>query len=237
MSGELCLRVGPSANQRRFRRICGTGLHPYPRLGAADDRLPGAGQRAVQVAAPVPVQPGQGKSRDGRVELSARVHTTLLEYGYGNTVDVSEVIPAELAKIGINAQIKVEPIDAYEAAETGPASKHLPTFQTGGCLGPDVSGYDFFLGSANLAPGQFNTADYAPPAVDKLLAAGIATSNPAARFAIYSQLEERLQSDVPYIALYQQDLCIALSKGFMVPHFDEPGFMFDDYALQVKRAG
>jgi hypothetical protein len=39
---------------------------------------------------------------------------------------------------------------------------------------------------------------------------------------------------VPYIALYQQDLCIALSKGFVVPHFDEPGFMFDDYALQVN---
>jgi peptide/nickel transport system substrate-binding protein len=160
--------------------------------------------------------------------------TPLLEYSYGNTVDVSEVIAAELAQIGIRAQIKVEPINAYEAAESGPAEKRLPTFQTGGCIGPDVSGYDFFLGSANLAPGQFNTADYAPPAVDKLLAAGIATSNPEARFAVYSQLEQRLQADLPYIALYQQDYCIALSKGFSVPHFNELDFMFDDYALQVK---
>jgi peptide/nickel transport system substrate-binding protein len=105
------------------------------------------------------------------------------------------------------------------------------------CIGPDVSGYDFFLGSGNLAQGEFNTADYAPPAVDKLLAAGIATSEPAARFAVYSKLEERLQTDLPYIALYQQDYCIALSKGFTVPHFNELGFMFDDYALQVKRPG
>ncbi len=101
---------------------------------------------------------------------------------------------------------------------------------------PDVSGYDFFLGSANLAPGQFNTADYAPPVVDQLLAAGIATSDPAKRFAVYSRLEQQLQSDMPYIALYQQDYCIALSKAFAVPNFNELGFMFDDYALQVKRA-
>jgi peptide/nickel transport system substrate-binding protein len=163
--------------------------------------------------------------------------TPLLEYSYGNTVDVTEVIAAELAKIGIRAQIKVEPIDAYEAAETGPADKRLPTFQTGGCIGPDVSGYDFFLGSANLAPGQFNTADYAPPEVDQLLAAGIATSVPAKRFGVYSQLEQRLQEDLPYIALYQQDYCIALSKAFAIPDFNELAFMFDDYALQLKRAG
>ncbi len=62
--------------------------------------------------------------------------TPLLEYSYGNTVDVSQVIAAELAKIGIQVQIKVEPIDAYEATETGPAAKRLPTFQTGGCIGP-----------------------------------------------------------------------------------------------------
>jgi peptide/nickel transport system substrate-binding protein len=162
--------------------------------------------------------------------------TPMLEYSYGNTVDVSEVIAAELANIGIHAQIKVEPINAYEAAESGPAAKRLPTFQTGGCIGPDVSGYDFFLGTANLAPGEFNTADYAPPEVDKLLAAGTATSNPAARFGIYSKLEAQLQEDLPYIALYQQDYTIALSKGFTVPHFNELGFMFDDYALQIKRA-
>ena len=128
-------------------------------------------------------------------------------------------------------------IDAYEVAETGPAGKRQPTFQTGGCIWPDVSGYDFPSAAPTSPPGEFNTADYAPPAVDKLLAAGIATSNPATRFAVYSKLEDRLQADLPYIALYQQDYCIALSKGFTVPHFNELGFMFDDYALQVKPVG
>ncbi len=56
------------------------------------------------------------------------------------------------------------------------------------------------------------------------------------RFGVYSKLEMQLQEDLPYIALYQQDYTIALSKGFTVPHFNELRFMFDDYALQIKRA-
>jgi hypothetical protein len=64
----------------------------------------------------------------------------------------------------------------------------------------------------------------------------IATSNPTARFAVYSKLEAQLQQDLPYIALYQQDYCTALSKDFAVPRFNELAFMFDDYALQIKLA-
>ena len=162
--------------------------------------------------------------------------TTLLEYNYGNTVNISEVIAAELQKIGIEVQIKALTISQWEADQTGPEGKRMPSFSTGGCIGPDVSGYDFILGRANLGPGGDNFANYAPPAVDKLLAEGLATTNPALRFAVYSQILRRLATDVPYITLYNQDYTIALSKKFTVPNFNELGFMFDDYALQIKAA-
>jgi ABC-type transport system substrate-binding protein len=147
-------------------------------------------------------------------------------------VNISQVVAAELQKIGIHASIKALTLDAWEAAETGPVSKRQTSFSTGGCEGPDVSGYDHYIGSL----GQFNLAGYAPAAVDKLVAAGLATTKPAQRFAIYSKLLQRVATDVPYVPLYVDDYTIAVDNGFVVPAFNQPAFQFDDWALQVKRA-
>jgi peptide/nickel transport system substrate-binding protein len=161
---------------------------------------------------------------------------SLLEYDYGSQVNVSEVIAAELAKIGIRLQVKVVTQNTWTGIETGPARLRQASFIQGGCSSPDVSGYDAYLGSANLAQGLYNYADYAPPAVDKLLATGLATTSVPQRFAIYSQLLQRLASDEPYVPLFLFDYCVAVSNGFTIPSFDQPNFQFDDYALQVKPA-
>jgi peptide/nickel transport system substrate-binding protein len=160
--------------------------------------------------------------------------TTLPQYDYGSYLNISQVIAAELQKIGIHAQIKVLSENAYFSAQTGPASKRQTSFVQGGCVSPDASGYDAYLGSANLKQGEYNYADYAPQDVDKLLAAGLATSNPSTRFPVYSKLLQRLATDVPYVPLFLLDYSIALSKKFTVPAFNQPGFQFDDYALQIR---
>jgi peptide/nickel transport system substrate-binding protein len=165
--------------------------------------------------------------------------TTLYEYNYGSSVDISEAIAAELGKIGITAHIKVSPtLTAWQAVMTGPASGRTTQFSTGWCTGPDVSGYDLALGSANAKQGEWNTADYTPPAVDSLLNAGIATSDPAKRFAIYSSLIKDLQADLPYIGLYMESTSIALSSKFTVPDFANNYWFFngDAYALDIKAA-
>jgi peptide/nickel transport system substrate-binding protein len=165
--------------------------------------------------------------------------TTLYEYNYGSSVNISETIAAELQKIGIDAHVKVAPtLTAWQAVMTGPVASRPTEFSTGWCTGPDVSAYGFSLGSWNAQPGQWNTADYAPPEVDKLLNAGIATSDPAKRFAVYSRLVQRLQSDLPYVGLYLEDTSIALSGKFTVPGFTQHYWQFSDnaYALDVKPA-
>jgi peptide/nickel transport system substrate-binding protein len=165
--------------------------------------------------------------------------TTLYEYNYGSSVDISQTIAAELGKIGITARIKVSPtLTAWQAVMTGPPGGRGTEFSTGWCAGPDVSAYNLALGSWNAKPGEWNTADYTPPAVDSLINAGIATSDPAKRFAIYSSLVKDLQADLPYIGLYQENTSIALSGKFTVPGFAQHYWFFNGnaYALDVKAA-
>ncbi|HEX6523868.1 MAG TPA: ABC transporter substrate-binding protein [Streptosporangiaceae bacterium] len=177
-----------------------------------------------------------------RQELAASAYphgfsTTLYEYNYGSSVNISETIAAEPQKIGINAHVKVaSTLTAWQAVMTGPAASRPTEFSTGWCAGPDLSSYGFSLGSWNAKQGEWNTADYAPSAVDGLLTAGLATSDPAKRFAVYSQLVQKLQSDLPYIGLYLEDTSIALSSKFTVPGFAQHYWYFNsnDYALAIK---
>ncbi len=70
------------------------------------------------------------------------------------------------------------------------------------------------LGTSNLAQGQFNVADYAPPGLDELIKAGISTDNDPDRFGIYATILKRLSVDVPYVGLFDGDSVVALSKAF-----------------------
>jgi peptide/nickel transport system substrate-binding protein len=162
--------------------------------------------------------------------------TTLYEYNYGSSVNISEVIAAELQKIGIDAQVKVAPtLTAWEAVVTGPLTNRPTEFSTGWCPGPDISSYGFSLGSWNMKPGQWNVAEWDPPVVDSLLKAGLATTNPAKSFAAYSQLLRIMQTDLPYIGLYQESSSIALSSKFTVPGYNINS-MSGAYALHIKPA-
>ncbi len=64
-------------------------------------------------------------------------NTTLWEYNWGATLDVVQVIAAELQKIGINAQIKVAPsIPAFGAVQTGPPPTGARAFPSGVPVAP-----------------------------------------------------------------------------------------------------
>jgi hypothetical protein len=49
----------------------------------------------------------------------------------------------------------------------------------------------------------------------------VATSNPAQRFAVYSRLWARLQTDEPYVGLYVSQAAIALSPKFTYPDYSQ----------------
>ncbi len=164
------------------------------------------------------------------------VTATMLGDNYSSDTNVDEVIAAELGAVGIHVQLKVVPYANWLADLSGPDLKRMTTY-TGWneCNSPDPSSYMDWFGSSNLQIGQYNTADYAPPQVDKLIAAGVATTAPAKRFAVYAKLVQRLQVDEPYVALFVTDVVLGLSAKFIYPGFG-PFYWLGDYALPIRRA-
>ena len=165
--------------------------------------------------------------------------TTLVEYtGLGEVINETQVVAAELRQIGINAQIKEDSLNAWYTVADGPAGKRPPFFTASGCITPDISGtVSTLLGSWNLKPGGTDTAAYAPPQVDALLNDGTATTDPARRFAVYSELLQRLADDVPYVPLYLADTGIALSSRFTYAGLSYFSLSDGDYALHIRPAG
>jgi ABC-type transport system substrate-binding protein len=89
------------------------------------------------------------------------------------------------------------------------------------------------LGTKNLANGSWNMANYAPPAVDTLIAQGIASTNPAARLSAYTRLLERVASDVPYVPIYNVDATAAISAKFTWSRFNDVWYA-RPWALEVR---
>jgi peptide/nickel transport system substrate-binding protein len=146
----------------------------------------------------------------------------------------NQVVAAELQQIGIKAQLKSGvTYGEYYAGFQPPASgRWAATFDTEGCTSFDPSENAWLLGAQNAKTG-YNIANYTPPVVDNLLAAGTATSSPAKRLAIYGQLLKRLAIDSPYIPLFNLTSVTAISSKVSWPTYD---YLYFDrsWGLDIK---
>jgi peptide/nickel transport system substrate-binding protein len=148
-----------------------------------------------------------------------------------NDPDVVQVIAAELSKIGITLKISEQPLSKFIANYTsGPPGGAM--FATLGAVSPDPSIFPgYMVGSA----ATYNVAHYTPASANSLLAAGLATSDPARRLSIYGQLLKQVATDVPYVVLFSVYSFTALSGKYTLPPFpDYPGFF--SWALGLKTA-
>jgi peptide/nickel transport system substrate-binding protein len=159
-------------------------------------------------------------------------------FQYGGYVKINEVIAQQLAQIGIKLKVNVVPAAKWVAELAGDKSKlGLEFFTDGPLANPDPNAYPSQILGAKNVPAGFNTAAYAPPAFDKLLAQGITTQSPAKRLAIYAKVLRQLATDVPYIPLYQTDSNLAIAKKFSWPAwagYNLSGVLPSDWALGVK---
>jgi ABC-type transport system substrate-binding protein len=73
------------------------------------------------------------------------------------------------------------------------------------------------------------------PAAAAVLAAGVATTSPASRLAIYTQVLKRLAADVPYVPLYQDNAFLAITGKFTLPALGVDTFEIP-WALNVRTA-
>jgi peptide/nickel transport system substrate-binding protein len=136
-----------------------------------------------------------------------------------SAVNPAEVIVSELHQIGINAQLQVLTFAQWLTRATGPANERPAMYTTWSVANGDPNSYMSLLGTSNLARGQFNVADYAPPGLDELIQAGVSTDNDPKRFAAYAAILKRLSLDVPYVGLFDGDSVVAASKSFSWPSY------------------
>jgi peptide/nickel transport system substrate-binding protein len=134
-------------------------------------------------------------------------------------VTVGEALAGELKPLGIKLTITTPTIGNWFAALTGPAAQRPLNIGAFGAFGADPAGWDAIFLSRNIQPGQENFANYTSSAVDALAAQEEASSSQAKRLVIFKKLLLRLQTDLPYIALYSPDIATALSSKFTWPTY------------------
>jgi peptide/nickel transport system substrate-binding protein len=151
----------------------------------------------------------------------------------GSFPNIIQVIASQLKAIGINLKLQTVTADKWLAALTGPAAQRPSGYVYDLCGRLDPSFQTLYLGRANTKPGVWNIASYAPPALEPLLSASVATTNPTKRLAIYVKILQRLAADEPYVPLFNNDVTLAIASNFTWPTFNTQWYE-RPWALGIK---
>jgi peptide/nickel transport system substrate-binding protein len=157
---------------------------------------------------------------------------------FGVYTPETEVVAAQLAKIGIILNVKELTFNGWIAKWAGPKTIGfwVVTNLTGG-NGPDPNGDATWMlaGKYAEATGGANLADYNSPEVDKLMSEADSVQNKAERLALYGQILKIVANDVPYVMLYTHSSDLALSPKFTWPGFNQY-FYSSPWALSIRPA-
>jgi peptide/nickel transport system substrate-binding protein len=155
------------------------------------------------------------------------VTATVSVEGSGSYPNVSQAIAAELAKIGIHLKLKVMTFDQQTANITsGNRQSILACFTYSGAVSRDPGeAFDFQMGKSNISAGNWNSFNWAPTPVNKLINQGFTTTDNAERLRIYGQIDKAYAQAAPFIPLFNQDATMALASGYTWPDFN--GYYYD----------
>lgn len=124
------------------------------------------------------------------------------------TLRVSQAIAAQLKAIGINLKIKAVTVTEQVPIILGDPDKRPVMWTPTGACSPDPSWDNLFL-----ADGPLNEANWHPKDVDALVTSGLTTQDGKERLKIYTQIEQRVAEDVPYVPLFLEGTSYA-SKAY-----------------------
>jgi peptide/nickel transport system substrate-binding protein len=148
---------------------------------------------------------------------------------------INQAIAGQLQTIGIHLQVNTTTIGDWVAKWiSGPRNQNPAGMIDGGCTSQDPGFYpQMLLNSKSAHAGGFNFADYTSPKVDAAIKAGIQTSSPAKRLAVYAKLLTQVGLDMPYVPLYLEPSSYAISSKLRWPSYSYS--MLDNaWALGIK---
>jgi peptide/nickel transport system substrate-binding protein len=151
-----------------------------------------------------------------------------------NLTSAAEIFASDLAKIGITA--KVHPLSASQWTALWLGGKTKLSMQELLAAYPDPEGIMSTLISPAQISSGLNSAKYANPEVDKLLAESAGTLNTGKRLQMIGKLLKTVGSDAPYWPLYTHATFGALSEKYVLPTFSAWTALFRPWALDVRLA-
>ena len=113
----------------------------------------------------------------------------------------AQVIQQMLKQVGINMQIQANEMQTF-FADIGKGNFQMYSLSRNGISDPDF--YYVLFYSKNTPPDGQNRGYYNNPKVDQLLLQGRSTFDRAKRKPVYTEVQQTLQEDLPYISLYLQ---------------------------------
>jgi peptide/nickel transport system substrate-binding protein len=117
----------------------------------------------------------------------------------------AQLVRAQLAAVGV--QVALEPLEPPVFADVVFKARKFDTNIISYCNGADPEiGVKRMYTTSNIGPVPFsNSSAYRNPKVDQLFETARTTVDPAARTAIYRQLQEQLVEDLPYLWLVETE--------------------------------
>lgn len=161
-----------------------------------------------------------------------------IEVNSADTIDINatQVIAAELKKIGIDLTLKSVPSDQFFTDLD--SHQQAVFFNSEYAVPPDPGQFASDLFSAASAkPGVYNNAaNWTSAQTDQLIDQGLDTQSPSQRLGIYKQLLQKSATDEPYVPIFQENVFVATRPGFKLSSYSMwAGFL--PWALDVKYTG
>lgn len=163
--------------------------------------------------------------------------TTILAHGAAGTSTAREqVLQQQLARVGIQAQIKQLSGAAFLTAKFTPGGKGL-VFDAFSIDYPDPSDMvDAMFLTIDAVPGVGpNQALYKNPEIDTLAAQGDTEQNGQQRCAVYSKIEDIIHQDAPFIPLYSWKWSTIHSSRVSGLNLGPMAFAFDYRNIKVQQ--
>lgn len=142
--------------------------------------------------------------------FSAKRKLTLVYKCAPEGMRMGEIVQAMLGRVGIAVRIRSNEWGTFYA-DMQRGNFDIAAMPWIGIRDPHH--YRMVFDSQSTPPHGLNRGDYANPAMDRLLEAGDATIDEAARKKIYAQVQQLAADDLPYVSLWWQDNVVVMNDA------------------------
>jgi ABC-type transport system substrate-binding protein len=136
-----------------------------------------------------------------------------LKFVYKTTPEgarLAEAFQAMLRRVGVRLRVRVNEFGTFYG-DIQRGNFELMSLQWVGINDPHQ--YEMVFDSRMTPPRGLNRGAYSNPAMDRLVEAGDATLDPAARREIYRKVQQLAAADLPYLSLWWQDNVVVMKRG------------------------